>query len=176
MLKNKCSSLAMISFGIVLAGFTGCAQTPKQENVYHGEQFRPDDEPRAVQTLMNTQTAAGARTDATLYPQHFDGGALSSLGKAKLDLMAQDSRSADPMKIFIAVPDDALSQDRRLAVGNYLIDHDGLKTEQIQFDSTGGPNPDTYAPAEPNLQNYSRTDTSLSGSTTGGAASGGSAQ
>jgi hypothetical protein len=127
-----------------------------------------------TETLEHTQMAAGARAECTLYANHFDGPSLSSLGTTALDLMLADSHSCNPLVIYMAVPEDSYAQDRRLAVGRYLEDRGGLKPEQIEFQA--GPNPQTYAPVDEQLTDYSKTDTAvdMASSGSGGSSSGGS--
>jgi hypothetical protein len=125
----------------------------------HGDDDKMD---RArVDRLEHTQEAAGARTEATLYPQHFDGDQLTSLGAEELDLMLADSHSTNPLVVYIDVPEDDHSEARRMAVGKYLEAHGNLTAEQIEFRS--GANPATYAPAGIQLSNYGKTDTSDAG-------------
>jgi hypothetical protein len=107
--------------------------------------------------LMHTQEASGARAECTLYPDQFDGPTLSTLGTSTLDLMLADSHTCNPLVIYLAVPEDQYSQDRRLAIGRYLEDRGGLKPEQIEFRS--GPNPDTYHAVDMQLGYYPKTDT-----------------
>jgi len=61
--------------------------------------------------------------------------------------------------IYIATAED--TTDRRQAVGRYLSDRGGLKTEQVQIRT--GSNPDSYHAAAPELANYGKTDTGSGG-------------
>jgi hypothetical protein len=125
-----------------------------------------------TETLEHTQMASGARAESTLYTDDFDGSGLSSLGTHALDLSLADSHSCNPLVVYMAVPDDNYSQDRRLAVGRYLEDRGGLKPEQIEFQS--GANPNTYNPVAEQLTDYSKTDTAGDNTTgLGGGSSGG---
>jgi hypothetical protein len=123
--------------------------------------------------LEHTQMAAGERAECTLYADHFDGPTLSSLGTSALDLMLADSHSCNPLVIYMAVPDDSYSQDRRLAIGRYLEDKGGLKPEQIEFQA--GANPQTLHAVDAQLTYYPKTDTALDGGgSTGGSSATGS--
>jgi hypothetical protein len=115
--------------------------------------------------------AAGERAECTLYADHFDGPTLSSLGTTALDLMLADSHSCNPLVIYMAVPDDSYSQDRRLAIGRYLEDKGGLKPEQIEFQA--GPNPQTFHAVDTQLTYYPRTDTALDGGSAGASSTSG---
>jgi hypothetical protein len=135
--------------------------------VNHSEDFTPDDQPKAIDRLLDAQAARGARNDATLYAVHFDGPDLNSLGAAKLDWMLKDD-SALPLAIWIAVPADEQSAARQASVTTYLKDH-GLKPEQIQFNA--GPNPHTDYPAASADRDASNSDFSNSGGATLGGGS-----
>jgi hypothetical protein len=117
-----------------------------------------DAEVTETDRLMHTQECAGARAEATLYPEQFDGPGLTSLGTHALDLMLQDSHSCSPLVLYLDIPDDAIAEDRRLAIGRYLEDRGGLKPEQIEFHY--GTNPDNYHSADVQLGYYlAKTDT-----------------
>jgi hypothetical protein len=123
-----------------------------------------------VDRLEHTQEAAGARAEATLYPQHFDGEALTTLGEAELDAMLADSHATNPLVVYIAVANDSHTDARRATVQKYLETHGNLTADQIQFQS--GPNPGTYAPAAIQLSNYSKTSDAGESSGAAPAASG----
>ena len=114
-----------------------------------------------TQRLENTQAAAGARADCTLYADHFDGPTLSSLGTNSLDTVLADTHSCNPLVIYLAVPEDNLAQDRRQAIGRYLEDRGGLKPEQIEF--RAGVNPATLTSASVQLGYAPKTDTATDG-------------
>ena len=154
---KKTTLLKSIQFVAAAILFSGCAQTAPVE---HSEAFAPDDQPRAINRLMDAQAARGAASDATLFTCHFTGANLNSLGTSKLDLMLADS-STGTMKVWMAVADDDLAQARRMSVGDYLKNH-GVPLEQIQFGQ--GANPDTDHSALKGLSDLPKTD-SDSGST-----------
>jgi hypothetical protein len=108
--------------------------------------------------LLHTQECAGARAEATLYPEQFDGPGLTSLGTRALDLMLQDPHSCNPLVLYLDIPDDSLAEERRLTIGRYLEDRGGLKPEQIEFHY--GTNPGNYHAADVQLTYYlAKTDT-----------------
>src|SRR5512133_3478339 len=85
----------------------------------------PDDAPCASHCLANVQAANAARADAMLYPHHFDGEHLNSLGRAKLDALLASDRQADPLTVYLNLPDsekDSGNEGRRAAVSRYLHD------------------------------------------------------
>jgi hypothetical protein len=162
----------LMAVGTVVLMTTGCQKDSAPIN--HGEDFAPEVEVRETTRLEQTQKAAGARDDATLYSEHFDGPGLSSLGTTKLDAMLADSHSANPMLVYLAIPDDGVAQERRESIDRYLQDRGGIKSEQIKFEV--GPNPQACSPADEGLRNYDKTDTSMSGgasSSSGSSASSG---
>src|SRR5580658_306313 len=142
-MKVMLKAIGITSALILLnAGLVGC-QSDKMNQVAHGEEFYPDDAPRDSTTLEMTQAARGSLADATLYPMHFDGDKLNSLGEAKLDRMLQADPPL-PIKIWMAIPDNDSAEARRESVGTFLKDR-GLLVEQITFGV--GPNPDSNSSA-----------------------------
>jgi hypothetical protein len=131
----------------------GCQQNPGGRDPAAvtrpgGEEFRPDDRPRAVHRFTAAQSAAGARNDAALRPQHFDGPDLNSLGQEKLDLMLKDDGSTEPLVVYLDVPMDGQLGARREAIRVYLKDR-GLNESQVRLEP--GPNPATSSPAAPGV-------------------------
>jgi len=155
LMNSKRTATFLMAAGTVVLIATGCQKDTTPVN--HGEQFAPEVEMRETTKLEQTQKAAGAHEDATLYPQHFDGPGLSSLGTTKLDMMLADSHSANPMVVYLDVPNDPSEQDRRDAISRYLQDRGGLKAEQIKFQD--GADPGSYHSADADLKNYDKTDT-----------------
>src|SRR4051794_21911591 len=79
----------------------------------HG--FFPDDvgESRKPAQFADAQAAAGARADAMLYKQHFDGGRLNSLGEAKLADMLKDDDAPTPMTVYLKLDESAANSKAR---------------------------------------------------------------
>jgi hypothetical protein len=126
-----------------LALLAGCHGKANQKPT--AMDFPPEDEVRAVSRFNDAQSAAGARNDATLYPVHFNGRALSSLGARKLDAMVADDDACDPMTVYVNLDqDDPRTEPRRLAVVAYLKDA-GLRQEQIKL--ADGRNPEVHTPS-----------------------------
>jgi hypothetical protein len=158
-LKTACFLAAAST--ILLA--TGC-QSDTSIQAQETDASHSQAEVSETQRLENTQAAAGARADCTLYADHFDGGTLSSLGTNSLDMVLADTHSCNPLVIYLAVPEDSLSEDRRQAIGHYLEDRGGLKPEQIEF--RAGPNPAAFHPVDTQLTAIPKTDTSTDGGST----------
>jgi hypothetical protein len=153
---------------LLLAG--GC----QPAGTVHSEEFAPDDQPKMMDRILQTQYARGARSDATLYAVHFDGPNLNPLGMAKLDLMLKDD-SAFPLAVWMSVPEDEKAQSRRMSVATYLKDH-GVPPEQVTFGQ--GANPATQHPAAEGLKDLVKQDQTGAAAaapvlTTGGGGAGG---
>lgn len=134
----------LVIAGALVGVLAGCHQ-PRDPNRVHGEVFAPEGTLRDTNKFMMAQAAAGARSDATLRKVHFDAGRLNSLGMAKLDLMLQDERVADPLIVYLDIAkDDAFRPDREDAVTAYLRDH-GLSGAQVQLEQGFNPHNETAA-------------------------------
>lgn len=145
----------------------GCASQNSPSTAAGTDLIQPDSAPRDITPLLNNQAANGAASDGTLYPCHFDGAYLNSLGVAKLNLILADPKH-DTLKIWMAVAEDEQSEPRRMAVGMYLHDH-GVPLTQIQFGQ--GPNPDTLHSSAKGLADLPKADsagTDTSSDTSGG--------
>lgn len=150
MKSKRVSLMSLMTAALALALTPGC---------HHDQTSNVSSVPEISETqrLENTQSAAGARADGTLYADHFDSDGLSSLGTNKLDRMLADDHKANPMVVYLDIPsDDSLIAGRKQAVTQYLTDH-GLTAAQI--DIQVGPNPGTSHQSAPDIANYSKTDT-----------------
>jgi hypothetical protein len=119
------------------------------------EAFFPDLNESQTRRVLAVQTSRGARMDATLYPMHFDGSALNSLGQAKLDLMMEDSAGTGPITVYLGGADDPVAQQRRGAVEQYLA-ASGLQPEQ--YATIAGANPHATHPASESLSRLTKTE------------------
>jgi hypothetical protein len=144
---KRVSTINLLAGAVTLGLTTAC---------HHTEQATPPTEADMVNKLEITQTQAGAKSDATLYGQHFDAGTLTSLGTDKLDLMLADSHKQAPMVVYLDIPSDSYKPARQAAVTQYLTGH-GVPASQIRVES--GPNPDNFHPVDPYLTSYVKTDT-----------------
>ncbi len=160
MLKHLKTACFLAAASTILC-LSGCHSDAREMQAEESDASHSQNEISETTRLFNTQAAAGARAEATLYPEHFDGPTLSSLGTTTLDRMLADSHSCNPLVVYLAVPEDNYAQDRRMAIGRYLEDRGGLKPEQIEFHA--GPNPDTYHETDMQLGYYNKTDTALDG-------------
>jgi hypothetical protein len=158
MLKiNRINITTWIAGSALVLLASGCGHNDSAP-LNHAQNFEPELQVQEMNKLLNTQKAAGARDEVTLYPQHFDGAALSSLGTSQLSLVLDDSHSCNPLVVYLDIPSDTNAQDRHVAVTNYLVEKGGLKADQIKL--LDGPNPASYGPADDGIKNYDRTDSS----------------
>jgi hypothetical protein len=119
----------------------GCSSSKKDENAL----FKSDGEER-VSKFGDVQAANGARYDAMLYPHHFNGGHLNSLGRSKVLLMLEDCDSCEPTVVHLVnLGEGELLAQRKAAVELYL------KT-------TEGQNKLAFHPAGPGLIRFGKTE------------------
>ena len=128
--------------------------------VAHGERFPAEGQVRPVERFAHVQSAAAARSDATLNADHFDGRAnLNSLGRRKLDLMLHDD-AAPPLVVYVDLSRSAAAaraagteapspEAHHAAVRAYLADR-GLGADQL--DLRNGPNLGNTHPARDGLR------------------------
>ena len=118
--------------------------------------FQSPDELPLTTRLLDTQAARGARADATLYPQHFDGARLNSLGKSKLDLMLHDTDSEPPLRLYI---DGQASDPTWIARTDSVKKHfAAIGLIDTQFQVVAGPNPATWHPVAKDIDATNRSD------------------
>lgn len=158
--------IQILAAGILGALASGCQNNNKPKTV-HGEDFPEAGQTTQVQRFVRAQVQNGARTNATLYPYHFDGANLNSAGEAKLLAMIDDDNSESPLIIYIDVPaDDVLAAKRQQAADGYLKEA-GLHAEQYKFVFGTNPNQKTFA--APEIVNYPKADSAEEASGAGGA-------
>src|SRR5262245_52345616 len=126
---------------ISLAALVGC-QDKDQNGFFKGE----DNAGERVKKFQSVQAANGARNDAMLYPHHFNGGHLNSLGRQKVLMMLEDCDNCEPVMVYLvnAGEGDLLAQ-RKAAVELYL------KT-------TEGPNKLTFHPTQNDVVRFTKTE------------------
>jgi hypothetical protein len=127
-----------------LAALAGGCQDPITQR---GETFDDNDHPTPIGLVAESQAAAGAKQDATLYDRHFRGDRLDPLGQSKLDLMVKGTAAGDPVQVYLDMPDDQAAA-RRAAVAAYL-EQAGVSVDHIELAT--GPNPHTTTPTAYNL-------------------------
>ena len=170
MVRNKIKT--RLVFGIAAVGMlllTSACQTDSSSE----KDFFPADNDSAVKKVSDAQAAAGAQDDATLYPSHFDGSELNSLGQSKLDLITSTLPDNGPVTIYLeaatgsSVPAD-VAKGRTTAVTQYLLNS---HLTDDQFKLVDGPNTKLTTASGSALANYSKTDTGAASNETGSDAS-----
>ena len=79
--------------------------------------FEPEGSYRLANQHMDAQAANGARADGTLYPRHFSGDKLSSLGQTKLAQIATASKDdTAAVEVYLDMPEAAATTARKDAV------------------------------------------------------------
>src|SRR5262249_12861713 len=129
--------MAALGLGYIVIG--GCGNHEQVGSEY----LRPDSEVRDIDRIAAAQAAAGAREDAMLNRNHFEGAELNSLGRSKLHLMNHGRPEDQRLVVYLDLPStDERTAARRASVQKYLED-DGLAVGQ--FELKNGPNPDVGA-------------------------------
>ena len=157
--RRRAHLAAALLAAAAVSAAAGCGGDGPRPRVIHGETFQPDGAPRPVDRFVHVQSAAAARSDATLNAAHFDGTAdLNSLGRAKLDLMLRDDSAAAPFVVYLDLPRDrgtmgstgsADPDALRDTVRAYLADH-GVPDDALEIRT--GPNLAYSHPAKDGLR------------------------
>src|SRR5205809_7890171 len=110
---------------LVLGAAAGCDKNKSEKEKAEAAFFKGDGVERVSPTIT-VQATNGARHDAMLYPHHFDGGHLNSLGRAKVLLMLEDCENCSPITVHLVNcgEGDVLAQ-RKSAVELYLKSAEG---------------------------------------------------
>jgi hypothetical protein len=132
------------------------------------ENFFPDQTNGRVNTVIERQATAGAREDATLNPQDFDGLRLNSAGSKKLSRMVPVSHE-DSLVVYLNVPSDQRMTPRRTAVTDYLSTC-GVEASRVRIEAGGNPN--VTALTAPALARMTKLETEPAGETTGASTGG----
>jgi hypothetical protein len=154
--------LAAAAVGLA-ALLAGCAD----DTSAGGELLRTEAEPRATSRILLAQTVTGAGEDAMLYPHHFDGVELNSLGAAKLRLMLEDAEFLAEPEIFVVD-----GRPEQMAAVRRFLGEFGVAFQDTSL--VAGPNPDTRRPAAVGLGEMQKfEETNATGNGTGGATAAG---
>ena len=140
---------ASVACLIAVAALGGCRRDRAADDT-RAEHFLRDDETSAVTRIADAQSAAGARTDATLRAYHFDQDGivshqLNSLGREKLDLMlaGETGETGEEFVVFLDLNDDPADRrlrDSRVQVVTLYLHSKGLTDDVIRVED--GANPD----------------------------------
>src|SRR5690242_1659024 len=146
-MKNILCGTAAFGCVLMITAACGCASGDENEGTVEAGQ---------VNALLHTQTAAGARSDATLRAYHFDGAALNSNGRDKLDRMLANGSTARPVTVYLDIAGDDFNQSAHQdAVARYLNDQ-GLAPGDVKI--VMGPNPNAMHNAADNIAQLDRME------------------
>jgi hypothetical protein len=145
--------LTYLLAGALVILITGCSNKKRESDQ---NAFFPDWRSSSVRKLSQTQAANGARNDGMLYPRHFDGANLSTLGKQKLSLMLGDDAAANPLTVYLVnVGQGDLLNKRKQSIRDYL--KDGLRPdESVEF--VMGMNPNTLHPSAETISRAAKAE------------------
>jgi hypothetical protein len=163
-MKLKICTLALLT----AAGCHHDSDTTK----YDGMQFTNEGESTSIGRLAESQAAAGAKADAMLHDNAFDGPVLNSLGQGKLDLIVKGTTPGQPVVVYMCIPHDTVAF-RQPAVAAYLQAH-GVPDTQVVMNE--GPNPNGTVAAAYTMGSVYKMDGGMptgAPADTGGAAGGG---
>jgi hypothetical protein len=162
-------NLLILTAVAVIAFAAGC-ECYKTQGPDGDRCFFPEDQKYVIHRHGAQQAASAARADATLYPVHFHGGKLNSLGEQKLKLMLGDDNETRPMAVYLDTGDDQDLEARREAVLVYLGQF-GVAAEQVKLEA--GPNPTGGTPVAPLLKGMANMESVPQGGAQGGMSEGG---
>ncbi len=173
-MATKMTNLKSTLLAVILAAsVTSVAGCQPSGNADADENFFNEREASAEAKIMTAQASVGAAKDGSLYASHFDGNALNSLGKAKLDLMTSSLPDEGPLTVYLDLTKDAPENSARQdSVKDYLL-NSHLAADQFKL--VMGPNAANSHSTADAITNYSKTETSSGGATSGGSSSGSSA-
>jgi len=151
--KLETLTLTLVAALLIAAGCTENQQAASDKE--YGQEF-VDRHDSGVTKIAHAQAVGGASGDAILYPVHFNGPKLNSLGKAKLDLIVEHPTD-QPRAVYVnlAESDPALGA-RHEAVAAYLHEQ-GLGDADFKIES--GTNPGTYTRTANGIEHWKKTDT-----------------
>jgi hypothetical protein len=100
---------------------------------------------RLVDQQSDTMAAKGALEDGMLYPRHFSGDKLNTLGQTKLSLIARASKdSTDTVNVYLNMPKDQATDLRKQVVEQFMAER-GITDKRLAL--AVGPNPGVKATA-----------------------------
>ena len=111
---TRIATILLISLAV------GCSQK-NQKSAYQDPFFPPEKTASSVAQIIDQHAAAGAAADATLYPHHFDGTELNSLGATKLNaiLAGRSENAALNLYLNFGKDGDELSDARQATVTTF---------------------------------------------------------
>ena len=127
--------MAWVAAAVVVFAGGGCASQSSSGRSGQEEansDLFPKEPETTVARFGDVQTSNGSRYDANLYPHHFNGGHLNSLGRAKVLLMLQDCETCEPIVVHLVDAGEGdLYDQRKQAVELYLKTAEGVNTRTM---------------------------------------------
>jgi len=137
---------------------TSHATVPPQPTGYADDRFdvvgspliRPENQQHQIDKFDKAMAAAGAKHEAMLHDQDFDGPALSEIGLVKIALMAQNAKPNQPLTIYVPgrAGAEEQTQARLAAVQEYWR---SSPYAAIPLQVKDGINPGVVVPAQQGL-------------------------
>jgi hypothetical protein len=150
-------------FGLFVAAaalplLAGCQDN--KQTAHHDKKMEPPKhmtEPgREIDRMIEMQAAVGAKNDATLYPQHFDGGELNSLGRSKLALLMRANQGSPRTVVYMDLGRaNDLTSARHSSIERYWRDS---MSGQTQLEIRDGMNSNLAYSAQPSLDRLKLTN------------------
>jgi hypothetical protein len=136
------------------------------KEAFGAESFRDERDVRSVDRFLLAQSAAGAKEDAMLSDDHFDGNELNELGKTKMKLIAhaRHAGSTEPVIVYINSTDTKATDARHAAVESYWK---ASVWSDVALNVKNGVNDNLSSPAKPNLDAMKRMNEEKKMSQTG---------
>ena len=157
-MKNRFAQLS-ITLGTLLSISAGCAE--KQPAC--GNDSRPskdgafiEREDSAITRIANAHINAGAANDAMLYPVHFTGAKLNSLGKQKVDALVNPG-SSEKQAIYLVLPEsDPQTASRKESLIAYQQERG---RSDATYEIKSGQNSETYTNSGYGVERMKKTET-----------------
>jgi hypothetical protein len=160
---RKTWMFAAVTIGVVAGGCASecgdgkCGHKHADNTRYQDPFFPPTHVKPAATTWFDAAAAAGRAQEATLYPQHFDGNELSSLGVERMEGVIAGRKLNERLNVYLdtsSLKDRSLDADRQATVEKFLLSR-GMKSDQFALEA--GPNPAAWKPSDRTVRAYNRT-------------------
>ena len=146
---NSISAKTFLAAAVVLT-LTGCTANQPAEKKWQDPFFPTEAKKSSVDLMFQHSAAVGAAADATLYPMHFDGDELNSLGKQKLAAIVQARKKNVPLTVYLDASDEAEHNARRVAMIEQALQSYGVYGSDGKVET--GSNPTNTASAAPAIK------------------------
>ncbi|MFT3789192.1 MAG: hypothetical protein QM770_23945 [Tepidisphaeraceae bacterium] len=159
----------LLAAAAVLA-ITGCTANQPADKKWQDPFFPTESKKNSVDLMFEHSTAVAAAEDSTLYPMHFDGDELNSLGKKKLAAIVQARKKNVPVTVYLDASDEAEHNARRVAMVEQTLQAYGIYGSDGKVET--GANPAVSTSAAPAVKFLKGTKTSDAAGAEGAAPAG----